>query len=198
MSVTVDNQPISADSLGLKTVGQLLTHLQKDNRLIVHMLIDGREPDLSCLGTLRKTPLDGHTLYVETAEPRQMALEVLDAVDKHLQEADQLKDDAVQMLQSSQQVKALEKLSGCFSTWQHAQESVLKIAQLLRLDLACVLIDGRPFSEILDGITEQLRQIRSALENRDFVCLADTLAYETTETTSQWRSAIQQVRAIVA
>ena len=44
MSVTVDHQPLQAEKLGLRTVGQVLAHLQKDNRLVVHVLIDGQEP----------------------------------------------------------------------------------------------------------------------------------------------------------
>src|SRR4051794_19351733 len=35
MSVTVDRQPMSAEQLGLQTLGQLIAHLQKDNRLVV-------------------------------------------------------------------------------------------------------------------------------------------------------------------
>ena len=34
MSVIVDDQTISAEKLGLTTLGQLLNHLQRDNRLV--------------------------------------------------------------------------------------------------------------------------------------------------------------------
>ena len=43
MSVIVDDQTIPAEQLGLTTLGQLLNHLQRDNRLVVHVLIDGQE-----------------------------------------------------------------------------------------------------------------------------------------------------------
>jgi len=77
MSVTVDDRPMLAEQLGFTTVGQVLAHLKKENRLVVHVLIDGREPDLDRLGQIRQSPLNGHTIYIETAEPRQMALDVL-------------------------------------------------------------------------------------------------------------------------
>jgi hypothetical protein len=197
MSVTVDDQPLHADELGLKTIGQLLTHIQKENRLIVHVLIDGQEPDLAKLGSLRQAPLSGHTLYIETAEPRRMALEVLEAVEAQLKEGDRLTSDAVQLLRTNQIVKALEKLRGCFSTWQHAQESVLKIAQLLRLDLSRIYADGRPFTQVLDEFTEQLKLIKKSLQNRDFVALVDTLVYETTETSAHWLAAIRTMRSTI-
>ena len=45
MSVTVDHRPLAAENLGLKTLGQVLAHLQKDNRLVVHVLIDDHVDD---------------------------------------------------------------------------------------------------------------------------------------------------------
>ena len=110
MSVTVDDQPMQAEKLGLSTVGQLLAHLQGQNRLVVHVLIDGHEPDFDRLAQVRQSPLSGHTVYIETAEPRQMALDVLDQVEKQLDESDRLRRDAVELLQTNQSVKAMEKL----------------------------------------------------------------------------------------
>jgi hypothetical protein len=87
----------------------------------------------------------------------------------------------------------MEKLRGCFSTWQHAQESVQKIARLLRIDLKRIVVDGKPFTDTLDSFTQQLRLIKTALENRDFVSLIDTLVYETAETSSHWQAAINSI-----
>lgn len=191
MPVTVDESPLAAEQLGLRTVGQVLAHVQKANRLVVQLLIDGREPDLGSMNLVRQKALNGHTLYIETAEPRQMAVEVLREVESQLSEADRLRSDASDLLQRNQNVRAMEKLSGCFSTWQHAQESVLKTAQLLRIDLGGIRIEGQTLTDLLGRFTDQLRQIKLSLENRDFVTLSDILSYETTETSAQWRSAIQ-------
>jgi len=199
MSVTIDYEPVAADELGLKTVGQVLTHVQRENRLVVNLLVDGVPPDLTRLGHLRAASLDGLTLFIETAEPRQMALEVIDEVEEQLDEADRLKAEACSLLQKNGGVgKAMEKLSGCFSTWQAAQESVLKTAQLLRIDLAKIIIGARSLQDVLGEFTGQLRQIKSALENRDFVTLGDILTYETAETSADWRSALGAMREVIA
>jgi len=197
MSVTVDRLPLPANELGLRTVGQVLAHLQKDDRLVVNVLIDGQQPDLNCLPALKASPLDGHTLYIETADPEQMALDVLNEVEQQLAEADRLKTEACELLQLNQNVKAMEKLSGCFTTWQHAQESVLKTTQLLRIDLEQIRIQDQSLTQLMELFTEQLRQIKTSLENRDFVTLSDILTYETTQTSVQWRHAISAVRAII-
>jgi hypothetical protein len=197
MSVIVDDQTLPAEQLGLTTLGQLLNHLQRDNRLVVHVLIDGQEPDLARLPVLRQSPLTGHTLFIETTEPRTMAMDVLMEVEHQLHEADRLSADAVVLLRSNQTVRAMEKLRGCFSTWQHAQESVQKIAKLLRIDLKRIVVDGKPFTDTLESFTQQLRLIKTSLENRDFVSLIDTLVYETSETSSHWQAAINSMRSVI-
>ena len=197
MSVTVDRQPLPAAEMGLETLGQLIAHLQKDNRLVVHVLVDGQEPDLSHMGSVRKIPLSQHTLFVETADPTQLAIQALTEVDAQLGEADRLRTEASDLIVQNQNQKAMEKLSGCFSTWQHAQESVLKTAQLLRLDLANVRADGQPLTEMVREFADQLRQIKSALENRDFVQLNDILTYEAPQTTARWRGAVASLRTVI-
>jgi hypothetical protein len=197
MPVTVDHQPLPAETLGLTTVGQVLSHLQRQDRLVVSVLIDGKEPDLNQLGIVRQSTINGHTLFIETAEPREMAMDVLDEVEDQLDEADRLKGSAVELLQANQLSKAMEKLGGCLRTWQHAEESIGKIARLLRIDLSRVVVDGTPFSTVLSSFEDQLRSIKTTLENRDYVSLCDTLTYETTETSQQWRSAIQSIRSII-
>ncbi len=194
MSVTIDHELFDAEQVGLCTVGQVLSHLQRDNRLVVNLLIDGEEPDLSLMGTLRRQPLGDHTLYIETAAPREMALEVLAEVEHQLSEADRLKADAIDLLQKNAVERALQKLSGCFSTWQHAHESVLKIAELLRIDLEQIRVDQHSLNEMVKEFAVHLRNIKSALENRDYVSLSDILTYEATETNDRWRMAIEAIR----
>ncbi|MEA2709258.1 MAG: hypothetical protein QOF78_1859 [Phycisphaerales bacterium] len=197
MSVVVDEQPLAAEDLGLKTVGQVLAHLKRDNRLIVQVLIDGQEPDLRRFRALKKSPLAGHTVFIETADPRQMAHDVLDEVEAQLSEADRLKGESATLLQRNQVGPAIERLGGCFSAWQHAQESVLKIAQLRRIDPQSITVHGRAFTELLAEFTSHLRQIRDALEGRDFAALTDILAHKMSRAVEQWREALRYFRGAI-
>ena len=194
MSVTVDHETLEIEDLGFRTVGQVLTHVQRPNRLVINLLIDGEEPDLDMIGTVKRAPLAGHTIFIETAEPRQIALDALDEVEQQLSEADRLKSDAVELLQIGSVEKAMQKLSGCFSTWQNAQQSVVKTAQLLRINLDSMRVDGSTLSEMVDEFASQLREIKTTLESRDFVALSDILTYETTQTNERWRQALHALR----
>ncbi|HXE52210.1 MAG TPA: hypothetical protein VN541_04310 [Tepidisphaeraceae bacterium] len=198
MSVTVDDSPLAAEELGLSTVGEVLAHLQRDNRLVTSLLIDGRQPDLNHIGFVRQSTLAGHTVYIETAEPREMAIEVLAAVEQQLSQNDAFRNEAIEQLQRNQPNKALEKLGGCFAIWQAAQEAVVKVSQLLRLDLEQIRVHGRPLQTLLSEFATQLRSIKTALESRDFVTLSDILTYEATETSRDWRDALRALRNAIA
>jgi hypothetical protein len=91
----------------------------------------------------------------------------------------------------------MEKLGFCLTTWQHAQESVLKTAQLLRLDLDAVSVGDESLPAVLSSFTDQLRAIKQALEDRDYVALGDVLLYEMTETTPRWLGAIEALRLAI-
>jgi hypothetical protein len=197
MSVTVDHALLETEEMGLRTVGHVLSHLQRANRLVINLLIDGEEPDLDAIGVVKRSPVAGHTIYIETAEPQRIALDALEEVEEQLAEADRLKGDAVDQLQTGTVERAMQKLAGCFSTWQNAQESVLKTAQLLRIDLDALRVDDRNLHEMVEEFAEQLRAIKSALEARDFVTLCDILTYETTETTTRWRGALHAIRNMI-
>jgi hypothetical protein len=197
MPVTVDHSPLLAEELGLRTIGQVLAHLQRERRLVVHVLIDGREPDLRHLGDVRKSPLDEHHIFIETADPREMAMDILKQVETQLGEADRIKSEAARLLQTNQNTRAMEKLAGCLTTWHHAQETLLGTAKLLKIDLDKIDVFGRPLTDLVTQFAEQLRQIRSSLENRDFVSLGDVLIYETEQTSVQWRQALESLRSVI-
>src|SRR5688500_9188596 len=114
MSVTVDERVLHVDRLGLRTVGQVLKHLRRENRIVVNVLIDGKRPDLDHLGSIRKALVANHDVFIETADPREMASEVLAEVESQLDEVDRLKNESARLLQRNQVARALEKLGGCF------------------------------------------------------------------------------------
>jgi hypothetical protein len=196
MPVVVDHQPLSVDQLGLRTFGQVLAHLHRENRIVVRVLVDGQEPEGDRLSGLRQTPTDQHTIFVETAEPRAMVNEVLDEVHAQLDEAERLRADAVDQLLAGNHARAFERLSGCFGRWQHTQESVEKTIQLLRIDASRLSVQDAPLADFLRAFGDRLRMIKESLEDRDFVRLADVLQYELAEFTGKWKLAVEEIRRV--
>src|SRR5688572_15702878 len=139
-------------------------------------------------------PVDGHSVFIETSDPRELALEVLEETASRIQQSDAMKSEAAELLQRNQPNKAFEKLSSCIRAWHDGQEALLKTAELLRVDLTTVTVEEQSFEEVLADFTANLRSIRGALDQRDFVLLGDVLLYETAEMTGKWLAAINAVR----
>lgn len=198
MTVTVDSESLPVEQLGLSTLGDVLSHLQEKNRLVTQVLIDGTEPDLSHVSTLRSRQLIGHTIYIETTEPAQIARDVLNEVILQMQQADSARRTATEHLVVGETNKALQKLAGCFTVWQTAQQAIEQVATLLRVDLERVQVGEMSLTQILSDFAEELRSIRSALESRDYVSLADILRYEIDQTTERWFQAIKQLLEMVS
>src|SRR6266496_3765837 len=78
------------------------------------------------LKTVKRFPVATHSIFIETADPREMAEEVLHTVEAELSEADRLQSESAALLQRKQIAPAIEKLGGCFTSWQHVQESIVK------------------------------------------------------------------------
>ena len=197
MSVIIDREPLAVRELGLQTVGQVLAHVARDNRLVVQVLIDGQEPDIEQIGSVRSTPIDGRTIFIETANSGELAKSVLDEVVSQLTAAERSKQQAADLLQQNQTSKALCELGVCIRTWQHAQQCIEKVLELLRVDPGNVIVAKVPLAQCLENFSFQLRQIKSSLEQRDFVSLGDTLQYETSDTTQSWLSCIEAVRRLI-
>ena len=197
MSVTIDHEMLAVESLGLNTVGQVLSHVSRGNRLVVNLLIDGAQPDLAMIGSIRQSTLHGKTLFIETADPRGMALDVLNEVEKQMDQADRLAGDCVEYIKQDKTSDAMQRLAGCFTIWQHAQESLLKTAQLLRIDLQLIKVGDRTLAGVLAEFSDQLKLIKTSLEDRDYVTLCDVLTYETATTTANWRAALAAMQRTI-
>jgi hypothetical protein len=190
LSVTVDHEHLDFRELGIRTIGQLLAHLQRESRLVTQVLIDGEE----ATNGFRSLPIEGRTIFIETADPRELALEVLDETASRIQQSEAMKLEAAELLQRNQNNKAFENLSFCIRAWHDGQDALLKTAELLRIDLTTVAVEEQPFEELLADFTRDLKLIRAALDQRDFVLLGDVLLYETADMTGKWLAAINALR----
>ncbi|HTW95281.1 MAG TPA: hypothetical protein VMD30_10830 [Tepidisphaeraceae bacterium] len=195
--VMVDQQPLATTDLGLETVGEVFSHLARANRLVVHFLIDGQTPNLEQLPALRQARIDGHTLFIETADPRQMAKNVLKEAHDELAGADAAKDAAAEQLRRNNFSSGMEKLATCLAAWQRAEQAIVGSAKLLNINLDAVLTEAALPPNWLTVFAENLRQLGLAVQARDAVALTDLLAYETTQTTSHWQDIVAAMLAMV-
>jgi len=161
---------------------------------VVSLLVDGNEPDEAELGNIRAMPLAGRCVYIETADGREMADDALSAIAAQVVQAEGLRQEAVKHLQAGSIDGALPALSRCFSIWLGAQGSLRAVCELCGLPITTENAASGPLVEMLAEFTGQLRQLKQALEARDYVLVSDVLAYEMEHSAGRWQDAIISVR----
>lgn len=194
MTVTVDTEVLPATELGLSTLGELLSHVSGRNRLVTQVLIDGQAPDLDRVPQWRGRSLNGHTIFIETHATTDIAIEVLDEIERQMDSAEIAREKAIDDLHAAAPSKALQKLSGCFTAWGVAQTAIGQVAKLLKIDLEQIRVEDITLAAALANFAGQLRDIRDSIESRDYVALTDVLTYEVGKTIAQWRDALTQLR----
>jgi len=194
MGVMIDDSSLDTQSLGLVTVGDVLGHVTRDQRLVVQLTIDGKEPDLNQIDSIRRCLIRDHVVFMETADPAQVARDVLEEVDHQLVTARTHSDDAVKLLRQGVYNEALKRLSTCFGAWSMARDSLDKVSRLMKIDLNTMQYDGSSMGEVVQNFADQLTRIREALESRDYVMLADTLNYDMQPVARRWSGAIESIK----
>jgi hypothetical protein len=197
MSITIDDVPLDSGKLGLTTVGEVISHVTRGNKLVVQLLIDGSEPDYSGMDTLRARPIADSAIYIETACPVAVCRSVLDSLDETLVEADGLRVQAAEFFRKGDAAAGLPKLGLCFTLWHNAQDALGKVGRLLKADLETLsLEDGQSVREVLVAFAAQLTQLKDAIESRDYVLCCDVLTYDMDTASNDWKSAVAALRRI--
>jgi hypothetical protein len=198
MSVIVNHEPFDTDALGLATLGDVIGHFQASNTFITQILVDGQQPNMDDFDSTAASPVDMHTIFITTGDPRQLARETLDDVHALLGNADEQRRQTADLLGAGDQQNAMRYLGDCFSAWHVAHESVIKTVQLLQLDLEQIQVGDRRLLDVLSEFSTHLRQVKDALQQHDYVTLNDILTYEMTDTTPTWTATIDAVRRAAA
>ncbi len=198
MQVLLDDIPtdIAAQTVG-EAIDAAADLADGRGRLIVDVSVDGTHWTQSELASA--TSLDGAAAVVRltSAEPAQLVAAVFtDAIDS-LGDADDLQREAAELLQSDQHTIALDKLEQAISIWQSVQQAIVQGSHLMELDLNEIAVNDTPISVSIQRLGERLRFVRSALEERDQIGLADNLLYEFPEVVDEWRSILTHLEHLV-
>jgi hypothetical protein len=198
MRIVLDDKPcpLQAESMDQAVRGAAAL-AQQCGRVIVDVYADG----MRWTGPLPDSDLTNDALPTElrfvTADPAELVRDTLLDASAALQDADELQRTAAERIQSGDLAAALPQLSEAIAIWQSVHHAVDGGAELAQLDLPSLLVDGKPASQIIGRLTEQLRSLKNSLATADAIGLADTLLYELPDVTDAWRGLIEQMHAAV-
>ncbi len=159
-----------------------------ENRLIVAITCDGEE----IMGTAMEDILDApvsryERIELTTSSACELATDLLSSLNGMLVEARDVQAQVVDLLSQGTTVRAMELLSNCFGVWNQAQQGLSRAAEALHLDLDAVTFEDKSAAAFIGELATALRNVRDALESRDYVTLSDILAYEFDGLTERWQ-----------
>jgi hypothetical protein len=169
---------------------------QQRGRMIVEVIIDGRtwtQVDLADASSLSSC----EEVHLTSADPAELVAQTFSQAGDALREADQLQQTAAELIQADHMPQAMDKLSEALNIWSSVQQAVSMGAEVAGLDLATEIASAG-LEGVIDRLNSHLKTIRTSLESRDPVGLADTLLYELPEMNVQWRGLLESLGRRVA
>ncbi|HWB55278.1 MAG TPA: hypothetical protein VG722_13835 [Tepidisphaeraceae bacterium] len=187
MSIIIDDQPLEQTTDQFQNVGDVLEHVRRRDhgRMIVRVLLDGVAPSLA---DLNQQTLGERTLYVETADRKQLVADALGEAAQILDSSEEFRQQAIDALSAGDSETAMQPLNQWLSTWRQTQKAIVESAQAIGINLETLNIQ-----QLVADLANQLRQIKTALESHDYVTLSDILNYEAPASMDQWRQALSAV-----
>ncbi len=196
MKIYLDDEPaafgasdlagiLAAAQQQLAPAGRSVVEIQVDGQVItgqeINRYLDGR------------SELGASSVHLYSADPRLLAVEVLQQVQQQL---DVARDEQVAAAEAFQQDKASEGIAhvgSAINIWLQVQQAVTYGSAMAQVKLDDKVFEDRPVPEHVQHLLEQIRQLRDLLAQRDTLGLADMLAYEWSPTLDLWQRLVGQV-----
>ena len=190
-AVLVDGSRLETECDPAVVISDVVESIRKDwqseDRILIAIRCDDEEVVGEELEEILGTPLsEFDRVEFQTGSARDLAGDVLEHVSAMLIETREVQSQVVDLLGQGSTPRAMDLLSGCFGVWKQAQEGLSRVAEVLHLDLDTVEFEGATVGEFIGELAAALRKIRESLTTRDYVMLADVLAYELEPICERW------------
>jgi hypothetical protein len=182
------------------TIGDCLkwaTSLLPKGRVIVSIQLDGKILEGPGLSHAKRDTLGQVSLEMVSADQKELALTMLGKLAALIEWLSPQHAQVALMLEQGNTQQGLERLQGIVSAWQQIQAAYGNLAKLLALDLKTLPVHDLNGEAVLNEFCERLGEIENALNNQDFVLLADILQYEMEGAIANWMALLEATLGVV-
>jgi hypothetical protein len=197
MRVLLDDRPLEVSP---PTIANALEVARRtadaDGRVVIEVLGDGRSVDQRLLDHPPADSAGFAELKLVTADPGLLVSVTLSDAVAVLDEASAAHAKAADALLSGRVEEAIEPLRAALEAWALIRDVVEKSGALLGLDVRTIPASGRTGSQVIDGLTGSLSEVKRALTEQDYSALSDVLAYDMPEQVDRWRELMASMERI--
>jgi hypothetical protein len=200
MDIWVDDQPYTTTGDARQTVGELANEVcgsaePSAPRLVVALRCDGQPVAAESLTTVLQTPAsDFQQLELLTQPVAALVRSALDEAISIFEDSVASRERTADLLAEGQQEAAMRELQKFLGVWKQVQQALLISARALHVDLDSLAIGDVTLTNVLDTIKCQFNELRGAMEQSDFVVVADILRYELAEPFQQFTDFLKHLR----
>jgi hypothetical protein len=190
MDVYLNDQPVTDPIAPEATVNDVLTAVREANpaMLIARLRRDGVEvaPERLEAVLAERMGAPGR-LDVELEGPMALGARLAGEVAELLEQSRQRRVEIAEAVAAGKQARAMERLTETFNAWNTAEQALQKIAQLVGLDLDHPVAEGVVPAELIEQLRDHLRQVKQALQIRDYVAVADLVEHRQAPIIDGWQ-----------
>ncbi|HUO09826.1 MAG TPA: hypothetical protein VM008_16095 [Phycisphaerae bacterium] len=201
MPLLIDQSPVTANLPESHTLADAIAWAQTqlpEGKIITAVALDGVALEGEPLNQARPQPLGGRTLSLTTSDRKELSLSMLGKLYAMVEWLAPQHKEVAALLEKGDQSAAFEKLGHIFTAWQQIQNAFSGLAKLNNIVPSELPVRELTGDAILNEFCRQLAEMQNALQNRDFVLLADILQYEMDGATANWVSLLESTLAAVA
>lgn len=197
MKVLVDGnelRQVSPDGEPLAQIyRELVGGLFREGRTVVAVTLDGRtlkDDDLTRLLDGEESP--GETLDLQTLDTAELSRATLAEISTHLERLREGLKMTVDHLGRAERAKALAALRPTLEIWLAVCEAVQKVCLLSQIELTAER-EETTAGTLQESLVGSLGDVQSAIEQEDWVRLADLLEYELMPSVTGWDTLVKAV-----
>ncbi|MBN1435929.1 MAG: hypothetical protein JW936_02545 [Sedimentisphaerales bacterium] len=188
------------------TLGMALASVQEagidDENVISAIWVDDEPLTAERLSIWKDRPATDFTeARIEAPTRKSLVYRGLTMIAQGLRESTTQREQIVDDVCQGQTSQAMDKLVDYLRIWNAVQQTMLSVGRLMGVDLTTTensghmagIPDAELVSQRIGQLTEQLSELKTALENSDLVLVGDILDYEFGDMTSNWCELLDQL-----
>ena len=195
MPHTLDDKPLGSAA---GTLGELLAAARArlgNDRLVVEVRADGRPLGADEIEDRMPRPLtEGESLELVSADARTLATSTLDAALDRLGALGAQQADAADRLQGDEPGAAFSLLGDALAGWLEVSGAVTRCCELTGVELGSLEAGGGTGAGAAAELADRLREVRTQIQARDTIALADSLAYVWPEVVTRWEALVTDLQ----
>jgi hypothetical protein len=196
MKIYLDDEPATfsaPDLAGILTAAQ--QQLAPAGRSVVEIQIDGQVISGDDINRYLdgRSSLGDASIHLYSADPRVLAVEVLQQVQQQLDVARDEQAAAAEAFQQDNTADGIAHVGSAINIWLQVQQAVTYGSAMANVKLDEKSFEGQSVPQHIQNLLDQIRQLRDLLAQRDTLGLADMLAYEWAPTLDLWQRLVGQV-----